>query len=435
MFLYNLKLGIKSIGRNPIMSSLMVLAIALGIGACMTTVTVFYMMDANPNTAKNDVLYVVQPDSWSPEESYDDNDEPPPQLTYNDAMALMTDKKGLRQSAMVKNNQIIQPEDSTQVPFYAAGRANFKDFFQMFSTTFKYGSAWTDADDANSLNVVVLNESLNEQVFGGEDSVGKQINMGNKFYTVVGVLNKFNPQPRYYDLTNENFADAAEFFMPFNTMITHKIRRDGNTSCWENSGPTYEEFLNSRCIWIQFWVELESASQRQQYLEYLNAYIDEKYHPENYPRKVNSKIRNIQEWLDFNQVVGDDAQVQLGLAFMFLIVCLLNTLGLLLAKFLGKSPEIGLRRALGATRSVLFTQHIIESGLIGVIGGLGGLLMAFLGLYAVNNLYDGFDELATMDWLMVSLTILLSIIATVLAGLYPTWRACHVAPAGQLKTQ
>ena len=106
-----------------------------------------------------------------------------------------------------------------------------------------------------------------------------------------------------------------------------------------------------------------------------------------------------------------------------------------LAKFLGKSPEIGLRRALGATRGVLFSQYIIESGLIGVIGGLGGLLMALIGLYAVNNLYDGFERLATMDWMMVSLTILLSIIATILAGIYPTWRACHVSPAAQLKTQ
>jgi len=435
MILYNLKLGLKSIGRNPIMSLLMVLAIALGIGACMTTVTVFYMMDANPNTAKNDLLYVVQPDSWSPEESYSDNNEPPPQLTYNDAMAFMADKKGLRQTAMTKNYQIIQPDDAALVPFYATGRATFKDFFEMFSTSFKYGSAWTNTDDDNSLDVVVLNEGINEQVFGGENSVGKKINIGNKFYTVVGVLNKFNPQPRYYDLTNENFVEASEFFMPFNTMITHQIRRDGNTSCWDNTGPTYQEFLNSNCIWIQYWVEFEDASQRHDYLEYIQGYIAQTRHPENYPRKVNSKIRNIQEWLDYNQVVGDDAQVQLGLAFMFLLVCLLNTLGLLLAKFLGKSPEIGLRRALGATRSVLFTQHIIESGLIGIIGGLGGLLMAFLGLYAVNNLYDGFDELATMDWLMVSLTILLAITATVLAGLYPTWRACHVAPAGQLKTQ
>jgi len=435
MFLYNLKLGLKSIRRNPIMSSLMVLAIALGIGACMTTVTVFYMMDANPNSAKNDVLYVVQPDSWDPLESSNDNNEPPNQLTYTDAMALMNDKKGFRQTAMVKNYLIIQPEGTDEVPFYASGRASFKDFFTMFSTSFKYGEAWTDTDDLNSINVVVLNEGLNDKLFGGENSVGKQINMATKSYTIVGVLNKFNPQPRYYDLTNDNFAEAAEFFMPFNTMITHQISRNGNTSCWADSGPTYEDFLNSSCVWIQYWVELENSAQRQEYLDYITAYIDETRNPENFPRKLNSKIRNIQEWLDFNQVVGDDAQVQLGLAFMFLLVCLLNTLGLLLAKFLGKSPEIGLRRALGATRSVLFTQHIIESGLIGIIGGLGGLLMALLGLYAVNNLYSGFDELASMDWLMVSLTITLAIVATVLAGLYPTWRACQVAPAAQLKTQ
>ena len=73
--------------------------------------------------------------------------------------------------------------------------------------------------------------------------------------------------------------------------------------------------------------------------------------------------------------------------------------------------------------------------MIGVFGGLCGLILTYIGLYAVNNIYDGMERLATMDWLMILTTIVLAVVATMLAGIYPTWRACHVAPAGQLKTQ
>ena len=124
------------------------------------------------------------------------------------------------------------------------------------------------------------------------------------------------------------------------------------------------------------------------------------------------------------------------MAVLFLIVCLLNTIGLLLAKFLGKSKDISLRRALGASRSTLFVQHMIESGLIGLAGGILGLGLAWLGLRGIEMLFGDFVEnLVGMDWVMMLTAIVLAIISALLAGLYPTWRACNITPAEQLKLQ
>jgi len=128
-------------------------------------------------------------------------------------------------------------------------------------------------------------------------------------------------------------------------------------------------------------------------------------------------------------------QVQVGLSFAFLAVCLINTIGLLLAKFTRKSGEIGLRRALGASKPQLFAQHIIESSVIGISGGAFGLLLTFGGLVLVRVLYKDYANVAHLDWTMVATTVVLSTLAAVLAGLYPTWRACQIAPAAQLKTQ
>jgi putative ABC transport system permease protein len=134
-------------------------------------------------------------------------------------------------------------------------------------------------------------------------------------------------------------------------------------------------------------------------------------------------------------VVRDDNRVLVGLSFMFLAVCLLNMIGLLLAKFLGAAPLVGLRRALGASRATIFRQHLIEVGVIGGCGGLLGIGMAALGLLGVRQLYENYNELTRLDLTMGLIALAIALASGLLAGLYPTWRVCRVQPATYLKTQ
>ena len=95
-----------------------------------------------------------------------------------------------------------------------------------------------------------------------------------------------------------------------------------------------------------------------------------------------------------------------------------------------------LRQALGASRQHLFAQYLTEAGCIGLAGGLLGLLLAWLGLQGVTLLYgDSMKGLAELDWVMVLLAMGLALLSSLLAGLYPTWRACTVQPSQQLKSQ
>ena len=88
MFGYYLQLGLRSLRRNPILTALMVVGIALGIAASMTTLTVMHLMGSNPIPWKSDKLHYVQLDNWSPDQSYYDDGRPPDQVTYQDAVAL-----------------------------------------------------------------------------------------------------------------------------------------------------------------------------------------------------------------------------------------------------------------------------------------------------------------------------------------------------------
>ncbi len=435
MFTYYLKLGWLSIRRNPLLSTLMVAAIAIGIGACMTIITVNYVMSSNPIPQKSDQLFYVQVDSWDPVERDGEGFEAPDQMTYLDAMALMKADRAYRQVASNRSGLVLEPESDEERPFSVNTRNTWADFFPMFDLKFIYGSGWDDSADRNLERVVVLSKEINERVFGGENSVGRSVRMNGMDFQVAGVLDEFMPMPKFYDVTNDPFGETEEVYIPFNVAVEYEFPRYGNTSCWKSpDGDGFDAFLNSECVWIQFWAELRNENEKQDYMAFLNAYAEQQKELGRFPRPLNNQLSDVMEWLENQEVVADDAQVMLGLSLLFLAVCLLNTIGLLLAKFLGKAGDISLRRALGATRSTLFAQHMIESAMIGLGGGILGLGLTWLGLRGIEMLFgEMVENLVGLDWVMVMTAIGLAIVSALIAGLYPTWRACRILPASQLK--
>jgi putative ABC transport system permease protein len=282
---------------------------------------------------------------------------------------------------------------------------------------------------------VVLKASANQRIFGGENSVGRTLTLSGEQYRVVGVLDEWEPQPRFYETNGDQVEDL---FIPWTLIAAKdgKMPRVGNTNCWKpTEGGGFKAFLGSECIWIQFWVELRNASEREEYVDFLAAYVDEQKKLGRFPRPINNRVTPLMQELDDRGVVPDEAQVLLGLSLIFLVVCLLNTIGLLLAKFLGKGTEIGIRRALGASRRVLFQQYLVEAGMIGLGGGLLGLVLSWLALHGIRAQFieEDFTRMLIMDWNMVLTAVVLAVIASLITSIYPTWRACNVQPAVYLK--
>jgi len=439
-FTYYLRLALASMRRTPILTGLMILALGLGIGAFMTTFTVHYLMSGDPIPHKSSVLYAVQLDNWDPNSPPTESaQDVQPQLTWQDGENLMNaDTPATRQAHMYGAGAIVVPEND-EPPFDESIVGTYNAFFEMFDVPFLYGQPWNRQMDDDHASVAVIGRKLNDKLFGGGDTVGRNIRLGDKFFKIVGVIDDWQPTPRFYHVdAGGAFADTEQIFIPMTRAIDEPMWPRGNTNCWsppDESLPLVQALKQSECVWTQFWAELDTPEQAAAYKDYLDNYVRSQKEIGRFPRPLNTFISNVNEWLDVNGVVGNDNRVQLRLSFLFLMVCVLNTVGLLMAKFLGKSGEVALRRAMGASRSAIFAQNLVEICVIGVLGGAVGIGFAWLGLRAVESLYHGYQHLVHLDPAMLAVAVSLSVASAIAAGLYPVWRVSLLAPAGLLKTQ
>ncbi|MDQ7997076.1 MAG: ABC transporter permease [Luteibacter sp.] len=434
MFSYYLHLGMRSLRRNPVLTALMVMAIGFGVAASMTTYSVFRATSRDPIPQKSAVLYNVQVDNWGPENT--EKGEPPPALSYQDAMALLRAHKAERQTVTYPIGISVIPEDPSRLPVREGAYATGADFFPMFDVPFIQGQAWTPDDDERHASVAVISKTLNDKLFDGGQSVGKQINIDGHLFRISGVIQDWAPQPLFFDVPNTSgFNDGASVYVPFNRAVDLKLPNSGNNNCVADPGEGWDNYLRSECIWLSLWAELPTRAAAESYRQYIAGYGAEQQRAGRFRWAPNGRVRDVMDWLSVQNVVPPESQVSLVVSLGFLVICLVNTVGLLLAKFMRRAPEIGVRRALGASRLHIYAQFLIEAGTIGVAGGVLGLILTGLGVLGVGLVFpEPIARLATLDPMLVLLTLVVSIAASIIAAFYPTWRAAQVQPAWQLKS-
>jgi putative ABC transport system permease protein len=410
--------------RNKVLTALMVLAIALGIGASMTTLTVFHVLSGDPIPARASGCSTCSSTPRAAATSPARNRTRPDPLRRR---ALLRDK-GKRQALMSGGGGTVEPDNSTLKPFVLSMRWTSADFFPMFDVPCMPARLEQSDDDAHA-RVVVISRKLNDKLFGGQqrrprvrlEAIHCASSACSRSGTQAALL---RPHPAATAPTRP--------VLPFNTAMDLKLGSNGNMNCFgARSGRQPRSTRPVRgCSTGWSW----TARPGRRLQGYLDNYSEQQRAAGRFERPANVRLRDVMEWLDFKNVVPGDVRLQMWLAFGFLRVCLVNTVGLLLAKFLRRSGEIGVRRALGASRAEIFLQCLVEAGRSAWPAACSASAWPCWACWRCASARP-----VTRNWRIwtadAALTFALALLASLLAGLLPAWRAMRIVPAIQLKSQ
>jgi putative ABC transport system permease protein len=427
---YHLRLALHSIARDKFGSLLAVLAIGLGIGAIATMATLLGELTRDPLPARSDQLFHPHLDASPPgfAAAVGGAFDPGERLTWLDAHNLLHAGMASSQAAMAGGRARIDAGNGI-APLATQGRYATAQFFALFGVPFDRGNGWSAMDDDDGTRVVVLSRNVAASLFGRRDAIGQLVRIEGTAFRVVGVTGDWQPAPLFYGGSGGDAAYHQDgFFLPLQAAVDLSLPFAGGTTCWGDNART-----GDGCAWLQFWVRLPGAASAARYRDFLQAYAEGQGAHGRHIRIESPALLTVQDRLRQLQAVPREVLVQCGLALAFFLVCLLDVAGLLLARFLARELDVGIRRAMGATRSQVFQRFAVEAALLGLVGGCVGIALAQAGLWLVRRRPDAYAALAHMHAGALLGALGTSMLAALVAGALPAWRACRVAPAANLR--
>ena len=294
-------------------------------------------------------------------------------------------------------------------------------FWRVYDFHFLEGKPFTDADFQSAVPRLVLCERKARELFGRTDIVGQMVLLNEVEYTVCGVVSDVSR------ITPDVFA---ELWLPYSTLLP--VMGNQADECSASTGVLQANvLLRDASDFPAFNRELaESAKRYNTMLAEGKVEIGE---------SVQYAQRTVEDLfsMDVNKTF-----VVLGIVLaLFLLVPALNLSGLNTSHMQDRIAELGVRKAFGARRSVLFWQIFVENMMLMLPGGIAGLLFSYILIYLLKGLLLSGGLLAIMvgetDHIHLSTGMLLNLevfsyafliclLLNLLSSLIPVWRAIRV---------
>jgi putative ABC transport system permease protein len=263
------------------------------------------------------------------------------------------------------------------------------------------GRSFTEVEDQATNTVVVINAKLVEMLFGQRDPIGQRMKIQRVPYTVIGV---FNPPPSLF-----GEGDNPEAVIPHQTMVKY-------LDYWKG--------------WMDFLVGPTQDATTEQAMEDVTVAL--RTHrglrpgqPENFA--VVSQDRFLEK---LNQTTLLFRMVMLALSSVGLMVGGVGVVAIMMISVTERTREIGVRKALGATRREILWQFLVEAATLTLVGGAVGMLVGGLVAFGIAHLTP---IPANVPLGSVIAALVAAALTGIVFGLYPANKAARLDPVEALR--
>jgi putative ABC transport system permease protein len=292
------------------------------------------------------------------------------------------------------------------------------DFFRLFNIDFRYGRPFTGGNPSLAAAEVVLSDMLNQQLYGGADSVGRTIRIAGRDFRIVGVMRQRPGKMNLWDfgVAPENIANLL---VPF--ALAGELRPVPVYS-WPLALPEagWRGIADSTSGITEYWVRVPPGQAHARYAAAL-AGID---------RRLS--LRSADEIARRYSKAPAPYRVFVILTLVVMEVSVINLMRMLLAKATSRAAEIGIHRALGAGRNTIFARQLAEGVIVSMAGSALGLLLTIPTVAMFDRLIPDSPVRLAVTPMIVCTVLLVCLLASLVSGIYPAWRIASVAPTRYL---
>jgi putative ABC transport system permease protein len=405
-------LALDTLRKNKLRSGLTVLGISIGIATVILISSAINGLNTNIDTfvksLGTNALWVFRFEPFGKRPTTEELNRK--QLTYEDGIAMRS----------LPYVAAVDPELTYQNFQTGLGSVSLKAGTHKISNTILNGTTsavketqdieltegrmWTDSEEERSANVVVLGHDAAEDLFPGESPLGKDIDCEGDIFTVIGVLD-VQPQPFG---SGRNTQDNSAYF-PLETF--RKIH------------PEIKDF------WIV--VKYDDPSHKALVIDEL--------------RELLRRRRNVRLEQDDNfAIFGPDSLTRLwnqltGGLFLFMVAVSsvglmvggVGVMNIMLVSVTERTREIGIRKAIGATKRNILLQFTLEAVTLCVVGGLLGILAGALLTLILHFAVSFLHAALSPTWVLIAFAVSCAI--GLVFGIYPAWKAASMDPIEALR--
>ena len=402
----SLRMAIDAIRQNKLRSILTLLGISIGVFSVIGVMTAIRTLESSVNSGLNVFAantFVIQ--KW-PEIEFGDHGK----RKYRNRKNITIDQyKKLKERA--KLPLLVSAADGTSVRNVQYRNKEVKNSVELFggddgtirfyNTFLAEGRNFVPDDIRYSRNVCVLGMDVVDRLFPFEDPLSKKIQINGLDYIVIGITER----------QGEAFGESKDNFIaiPISSFL--------------------EKFSNR---WSSLRIHVESTSQetydktRDEVIGLLRSI--RKVPPElDNDFEIVSNTEMIEQFSSFTNGVKIFA---LAVSVIALVVAGIGIMNIMLVSVTERIKEIGIRKAIGATKQDILTQFLMEAVFLSEFGGIAGIILGVAGGNIVAVVFN-IPAVIPIDWAFIGLFVCSAI--GIGFGIYPAWRAAQLDPIESLR--
>ncbi|PLX16524.1 MAG: hypothetical protein C0601_10030 [Candidatus Muiribacterium halophilum] len=342
-------------------------------------------------------------------------------LSIDDSIYIKKNIKGIKEIApvMITRKNVAYGKLQPEANLVGVG----DEYFRILNKASLFGRTLTLSDVKNYRRVCVLGYGISKKIFHNEDPVGKLIKIGGVRYVIAGVMGDMTLKTntatgsgidiQTRDMNNDIYIPRS---LINNIYEYFKVNSPTPTS---DNDPDYHQVS-------EMIIQAESMETIPAIKELINKALKRR-HGNTEDFEIIIPIEKLAQKKETQRIFNI---VMTGIAAISLIVGGIGIMNIMLASVSERIREIGIRRAIGATRRDIMLQFITESFLLSLIGGLLGIFLGIVISYVVSAKADW---QTVITWWSVIMAFAVSALTGIISGIFPAYRAANMDPVECLR--